>query len=57
MDVGEGVLAFSDEAGALAGIEAVRADWPRHSQAARDFAKRYFDSDAVLSRLLTEALR
>jgi len=57
MDVGEGVLAFNDEAGALAGIEAVRADWARHSQAARDFAKRYFDSDAVLSRLLTEALR
>lgn len=57
MDVGEGVLAFTDEAGALSGIEAVRADWPRHSTAARDFAKRYFDSDVVLSHLLAEALR
>jgi len=57
MDVGEGVLAFADEAGALAGIEAVRADWERHSRAAMAFAARYFDSDAVLARLLDEALR
>ena len=57
MDVGEGVLAFADETGALAGIEAVRADWQRHSRAAKAFAKHYFDADAVLSRLLTEALR
>jgi len=57
MDVGEGVLAFSDEEGALAGIEAVRADWDRHSRAARAFAARYFNSDDVLTRLLDEALR
>jgi hypothetical protein len=57
MDVGEGVLAFDDEAGALAGIEAVRADWPRHSKAAKAFAARYFDSDTVLARLLADALR
>ena len=57
MDVGEGVLSFADEAGALAGIEAVRSDWQRHSRAAKAFAARYFDSDAVLSRLLDEALR
>jgi hypothetical protein len=56
MDLGQGVLAFSDEAGALAGIEAVRADWPRQAKAARDFAKRYFDAGDVLSRLLAEAL-
>lgn len=57
MDVGEGVLSFTDEAEALAGIEAVRADWDRHSRAARAFAERYFDSDTVLTRLLAEALR
>ena len=57
MDVGQGVLAFTDEAGALAGIEAVRSDWDRHSRAARAFAARYFDSDVVLSKLLDEALK
>lgn len=57
MDVGEGVLAFSDEAGALAGIEAVLADWDRHSKAAKAFAARYFDSAEVLSTLLADALR
>jgi len=56
MDVGEGVLAFTDEAGALVGIEAVRADWERHSKAAKAFAVRYFDSDVVLAKLLREAL-
>ncbi|EFL49458.1 conserved hypothetical protein [Solidesulfovibrio fructosivorans JJ]] len=57
MDVGEGVLAFDDETGALAGIEAVRSDWARHSRAAKAFAARYFDSDTVLAKLLADALR
>ncbi|MFP5257913.1 MAG: glycosyltransferase [Acidobacteriota bacterium] len=56
MEVGEGVLSFTDEAEALAGIEAVRADWDRHSAAARKFAARYFDSDVVLAKLLADAL-
>lgn len=56
MDVGEGVLAFTNEAEALAGIEAVRADWDRHSAAAKKFAARYFDSDVVLAKLLADAL-
>lgn len=53
---GQGVLSYDDEAGALAGIEAVRADWPRHSKAASAFAAEYFDARTVLSRLLREAL-
>ncbi len=57
MDVGEGVLAFSDEAGALAGIEAVMADWDRHSKAAKAFAAKYFDANNVLAKLLADALR
>ncbi|MYL83577.1 glycosyltransferase family 1 protein [Desulfovibrio aerotolerans] len=56
MEVGEGVVAFTSEAEALAGIEAVRADWDRHSAAARTFAARYFDSDMVLAKLLADAL-
>jgi len=56
MPTGEGVLAFSTEDEALAGIEAVRGDWGRHSRAAKRFAKEWFDSDAVLSKLLKEAV-
>ena len=41
----------------LAGIEAIRADWSRHSRAAKAFAARYFDSDTVLAKLLQDALR
>jgi len=52
---GEGVLAFTDEAQAIAGLEAVRADWERHARAARAIAEREFDSDKVLGRLLAEA--
>lgn len=52
----QGVLAFTNEAEALAGIEAVRADWDRHSAAAEAFAARYFDSDVVLAKLLADAL-
>jgi len=56
MPTGEGVLAFSTEDEALAGIEAVRADWDRHSKAAKAFAKEWFDSDTVLAKLLAQAL-
>lgn len=56
MPVGEGVLAFSTEEEALAGIEAVRSDWDKHSKAAKAFANEWFDSDKVLSKLLKEAM-
>lgn len=52
---GEGVLSFTNETEALAGIEAVRADWDRHAKAARRIAEAEFDSDRVLSKLLTDA--
>ena len=55
MPVGEGVLSFSTEEEALAGIEAVRGDWDKHSRAARKFAEDWFDSDVVLGKLLKEA--
>ncbi len=56
LEVGQGVLTFTDEAGALAGIEAVRRDYDRHAAAATAFARRYFDSDVVLAKLLNDAL-
>lgn len=54
--VGEGVLAYSDLDGALAGIESVRRDWDRHSRAAVKVAQEFFDSGRVLSALLKDAL-
>jgi len=53
--VGEGLIAFDDLEGARAGIEAVEADWERHSRAARELAAEHFDARRVLSRLLEEA--
>jgi hypothetical protein len=36
-------------------VEHLRADYERHSDAARAFAEAYLDSDRVLVRLLEEA--
>jgi hypothetical protein len=54
LPVGEGIVAFDDLDSALAGVQAIRADWNHHSQAARALAEEYFDSDRVLARLLGE---
>ena len=50
--LGSGLLAFSTVDEAAAAVAEVRADYARHSRAARDFAVEYFDSDKVLPRLL-----
>jgi hypothetical protein len=52
--IGEGLLAFSTLDEALSGIEAVERDYSAHARAAREIAESYFDSDRVLSRLLTK---
>jgi hypothetical protein len=49
---GEGLLVFSTLDEAVAGVEAIRSDYQRHSRAAREIAEEYFDSDKVLARLL-----
>lgn len=49
---GEGLLAFATVDEALAGVDAINADYARHARAARAIAERYFDSDLVLGRLL-----
>jgi hypothetical protein len=51
---GEGLFAFSTIDDALAGIDAINADYPRHASAARALAEEYFDSDKVLNRLLEQ---
>jgi hypothetical protein len=39
---------------ALSAVEAVEADYARHSEAARAVAKEYFSSDVVLRKLLAD---
>ncbi|HUC68825.1 MAG TPA: hypothetical protein VMA53_25640 [Stellaceae bacterium] len=53
--VGDGLFEFSDMEEALAAIDAVNADYRRHSQAARMLAAEYFSSDSVVSALMAEA--
>src|SRR5262245_21247361 len=52
LPTGEGLFAFTTNDDVLAGIEALRGQYPAHARAARAIAEDYFDSDKVLSRLL-----
>lgn len=52
---GEGVMAFESEASALAAIQAVETDYPRHAEAARRIALEYFSPQAVLKPMLKDA--
>jgi len=54
LPTGEGLFAFRSADQALAAIEAVNADYERHSRGARAIAEAYFDSDKVLARMLSE---
>jgi hypothetical protein len=54
--VGEGLLTFRTTAEAVAGIEAIAADYEAHSRAARTLAEAHFDSGLVLARFLEAAL-
>jgi hypothetical protein len=51
---GGGLVAFSTEEEAIAGIEAISSDYEHHARAAREVAEACFDSKRVLSRLLEE---
>jgi len=55
LPVGEGLLAFRDLDGAVAGAQRIAADYERHRRAARAIAEAHFDSDTVLARFLEEA--
>ena len=54
--VGEGLLTFRTPDEALAGTEAIAADYGTHARAARALAEEHFDSDSVLARFLEAAL-
>jgi hypothetical protein len=51
---GEGLITFTTLEEALSGVEELSADYARHAHAARALAEEYFDSDKVLSRLLSK---
>jgi hypothetical protein len=53
LPTGEGLLAFSNVDEAAAALEDVRGDYARHRRAARALAEDVFDSDRVLTRLLS----
>jgi hypothetical protein len=52
LPVGEGLFAFDSMEAALAALEAVRADYPRHSRAARAVAEECFAAEKVLKDML-----
>jgi hypothetical protein len=52
--VGEGLVSFRTLDAAVAGVERIAADYPKHCRAARALAEEYFDSDKVLGRLVEE---
>jgi hypothetical protein len=57
LPVGEGILAFTDPDGAVAGIREVEARYERHARAARAIAEEFFEAGKVLSALTETALR
>ena len=48
----DGLLSFEDMDEAVAGVNAIRSDYPHHARAARELAEAYFDSNRVLTQLL-----
>jgi hypothetical protein len=49
---GEGLLAFSSVDDAVAGIERINGDYPRHARRATEIAREHFDATRVLPKLL-----
>ena len=52
LPIGEGLIAFATEDEAAGAVEGLRANYARHSRAAREIAEEFLDSDIVLSSLL-----
>jgi hypothetical protein len=54
LPTGEGLFAFATVDEALAAVEAINADYPRHCRAARRVARECFEAGAVAARLLAD---
>ena len=50
---GEGLFDYADQAEALAAIEAINADYPRHAKAARELAEEFFAGERVVGKMMT----
>jgi hypothetical protein len=56
LPTGEGCFSFRTIDQAANALEAIGADWDRHSRAARNLAETYFDAAVVLPQLLEQVL-
>ena len=54
LPTGEGLFAFTSLDDIQAAVEAIDADYPRHSRAALAIAQEYFEAEVVLARLLEQ---
>ena len=54
LPTGEGLFAFDSSDEAVAAFEIVEADYEKHSRAAMDIAREYFEAETVLSRMLRD---
>ena len=54
LPTGAGLFAFSTLDDIVAAVDRINADYGRHSRAATNVAREYFDADVVLKKLLTE---
>jgi GT2 family glycosyltransferase len=54
LPTGEGLFGFSTMEEILAAVEEINSDYERHSAAAREIAREYFDAEKVLARILAE---
>jgi hypothetical protein len=54
LPTGRGLFSFESIMEATDAMRAIRSDYALHSRAAREIAREYFDSEIVLSRLLSE---
>lgn len=52
LPTGEGLFAFASEDEALAAIDSIARDYKRHSTAAREIAREYFDGAKILGDIL-----
>ena len=52
LPTGEGLFAFRTVDDAVAAIETIKADYPRHCQAARRIAEEHLDARRIVRRVL-----
>lgn len=55
LPTGEGAFAVNDIGEAAAAMAEIRADYPRHSRAARRLAEEFFDAERLMAHMLCEA--